>query len=138
MIYSGHLAEAQLEEVLHSLGLRIRSLFKWAKSDVSGFDDLSPMDQKALLRRTVPEMVMLGFAKGSVPFDSKDGWGQMERGVESCAVRHGDWLLGYELIRVYCRLLVQSTPIIVWIWIARSTERKSPWLLYAYVHVPCM
>ncbi len=67
----GHLVEAQLEEVLHSLGLRIRSLFAWAKSDVCGFDDLSPLDQKALLRRTVPELVMLGFAKCSVPYDSK-------------------------------------------------------------------
>ena len=76
---AGHLAEAKLEEVLDSLRLRIRSLFTWAKSDVNGFDDMSPLDQKALLRRTVPELVMLGFAKCSVPYDSESqlqhGWG---------------------------------------------------------------
>lgn len=49
--------------------LRIRSLFTWAKSEVSGFDDLSPLDQKALLRRTVPELVMLGFARGSIAYN---------------------------------------------------------------------
>ncbi len=64
-------AEAKLEEVLDSLRLRIRSLFTWAKSDVSGFDDLSPLDQKALLRRTVPELVMLGFARGSIAYNGK-------------------------------------------------------------------
>ena len=63
-----HFAEAKLEEVLDSLRLRIRSLFTWAKSEVSGFDDLSPLDQKALLRRTVPELVMLGFARGSIAY----------------------------------------------------------------------
>lgn len=36
---------------------------------VKDFDDLSPMDQKALLRRTVPELVMLGFARASTPYD---------------------------------------------------------------------
>ena len=66
-----HLAEAKLEEVLDSLRLRIRSLFNWAKSDVSGFDDLSPLDQKALLRRTVPELVMLGFARGSIAYNGE-------------------------------------------------------------------
>lgn len=29
------------------------------------------MDQKALLRRTVPELVMLGFARASVPYDGE-------------------------------------------------------------------
>lgn len=64
-----HFAEARLEEVLDSLRLRIRYHFSWAKSEVSGFDDLSPMDQKALLRRTVPELVMLGFARGSIAYN---------------------------------------------------------------------
>jgi len=63
------LPEAELEEVLDSLRLRIRSMFKWAKSEVSGFEDLSPLDQKALLRRTVAELVMLGFARGSIAYD---------------------------------------------------------------------
>ena len=65
------LQEAELEEVLDSLRLRIRSLFTWAKSEVTGFEDLSPLDQKALLRRTVAEMVMLGFARASIAYDSK-------------------------------------------------------------------
>ena len=64
-------AEAKLEEVLDSLRLRIRSLFTWAKSEVSGFDDLSPLDQKALLRRTVAELVMLGFTRESIAYDSE-------------------------------------------------------------------
>ena len=46
-------------------------MFKWAKSDVSGFEDLSPLDQKALLRRTVAELVMLGFARGSIAYNGK-------------------------------------------------------------------
>ncbi len=46
-------------------------MFKWAKSEVAGFDDLSPLDQKALLRKTVAELVMLGFARGSIAYDSK-------------------------------------------------------------------
>lgn len=65
------LPEAELEEVLDSLRLRIRSMFKWAKSEVSGFEDLSPLDQKALLRRTVAELVMLGFARGSIAYDGE-------------------------------------------------------------------
>ena len=69
MLCVAHLAEAKLEEVLDSLRLRIRSLFTWAKSEVAGFDDLSPLDQKALLRRTVPELVMLGFARGSIAYN---------------------------------------------------------------------
>lgn len=60
-----------MEEVLDSLRLRIRSMFKWAKSEVSGFEDLSPLDQKALLRRTVAELVMLGFARGSIAYDGE-------------------------------------------------------------------
>ena len=35
---------------------------------VCGFEDLSPLDQKALLRRTVSELVMLGFARASIPY----------------------------------------------------------------------
>eukprot|EP00731_Ephydatia_muelleri_P026045 Em0018g145a len=61
--------EAEVEEVLDSLRLRIRHMFKWAKFEVMGFEDLSPLDQKALLRRTVAELVMLGFARGSIPYD---------------------------------------------------------------------
>ncbi len=60
-----------MEEVLESLRHRIRSMFKWAKSEVAGFDDLSPLDQKALLRKTVAELVMLGFARGSIAYESK-------------------------------------------------------------------
>ena len=63
--------EAEPEEVLDSLRLRIRSMFKWAKSEVAGFEDLSPLDQKALLRRTVAELVMLGFARGSIAYDGE-------------------------------------------------------------------
>lgn len=61
--------EAPLEQVLDSLRLRISSMFKWAKSEVAGFEDLSPLDQKALLRRTVAELVMLGFARGSIAYE---------------------------------------------------------------------
>ena len=50
-------------------------MFKWAKSEVAGFDDLSPLDQKALLRKTVAELVMLGFARGSIAYDSKSFFG---------------------------------------------------------------
>ena len=60
-----------MEEVLDSLRLRITAMFKWAKSEVAGFEDLSPLDQKALLRRTVAELVMLGFARASIAFDGK-------------------------------------------------------------------
>ena len=65
--------EAEVEEVLDSLRLRIRYMFKWAKFEVMGFEDLSPLDQKALLRRTVAELVMLGFARGSIPYDGESG-----------------------------------------------------------------
>ena len=58
--------EAEVDEVLDSLRQRIRQVFKWAKTEVAGFDDLSPLDQKALLRRTVSELVMLGLARISV------------------------------------------------------------------------
>lgn len=58
--------EAEVDEVLDSLRQRIRHMFKWAKTEVAGFDDLSPLDQKALLRRTVSELVMLGIARISV------------------------------------------------------------------------
>ncbi len=68
--HTASLPEANVEEVLESLRLRIRSMFKWAKSEVAGFDDLSPLDQKALLRRTVAELVMLGFARGSIAYES--------------------------------------------------------------------
>lgn len=61
--------EAEVDEVLDSLRSRIRSMFKWAKSEVEDFEDLSPLDQKALLRRTVSELVMLGFARVSIPYD---------------------------------------------------------------------
>ena len=57
--------EAETEEVLDSLRLRITHMFKWA-AEVAGFEFYSPLDQKALMRRTVVELVMLGFAKGSV------------------------------------------------------------------------
>ena len=66
-----NLPEAEVEEVLDSLRLRITAMFKWAKSEVAGFEDLSPLDQKALLRRTVAELVMLGFARASIAFDGK-------------------------------------------------------------------
>ena len=46
-------------------------MFKWAKAEVAGFDDLSPLDQKALLRKTVAELVMLGFARGSIAYESE-------------------------------------------------------------------
>ena len=36
---------------------------------VEDFEDLSPYDQKALLRKTVSELVMLGFARASIPYD---------------------------------------------------------------------
>ena len=58
-------------------------MFKWAKSEVDGFDDLSPLDQKALLRRTVSELVMLGFARVSIPYD-------------------GEWLAGREWCVCVC------------------------------------
>ena len=61
-----------MDEVLDSLRQRIRKMFSWAKSDVAGFEDLSPLDQKALLRRTVAELVMLGFARASIAYDGKD------------------------------------------------------------------
>ena len=61
--------EAEVDEVLDSLRQRIRKMFSWAKSDVAGFEDLSPLDQKALLRRTVAELVMLGFARASIAYD---------------------------------------------------------------------
>ena len=46
-------------------------MFSWAKYDVAGFEDLSPLDQKALLRRTVAELVMLGFARASIAYNSE-------------------------------------------------------------------
>ena len=49
-------------------------MFSWAKSDVAGFEDLSPLDQKALLRRTVAELVMLGFARASIAYDGMYCW----------------------------------------------------------------
>ena len=63
--------EAEVDEVLDSLRLRIRHMFKWAKTEVGGFEDLSPLDQKALLRRTVSELVMLGIARISVSHSGK-------------------------------------------------------------------
>lgn len=63
--------EAEVDEVLDSLRQRIRHMFKWAKTEVVGFDDLSPLDQKALLRRTVSELVMLGIARISVGHTGK-------------------------------------------------------------------
>lgn len=57
--------------MLDSLRQRIRTMFSWAKFDVAGFEDLSPLDQKALLRRTVAELVMLGFARASIAYTSK-------------------------------------------------------------------
>ena len=70
------LPEAKLEEVLDSLRLRIRHMFRWAKTEVAGFEDLSPLDQKALLRRTVAELVMLGFAYGSIAYNGERGRGR--------------------------------------------------------------
>lgn len=64
--------EAEVDEVLDSLRQRIRHMFKWAKTEVVGFDDLSPLDQKALLRRTVSELVMLGIARISVGHTGKE------------------------------------------------------------------
>ena len=46
-------------------------MFSWAKNDVAQFEDLSPLDQKALLRRTVAELVMLGFARASIAYSSE-------------------------------------------------------------------
>ena len=46
-------------------------MFTWAKTEVAGFEDLSPLDQKALLRRTVAELVMLGTARGSIAYDGE-------------------------------------------------------------------
>ena len=45
-------------------------------AQVCGFEDLSPLDQKALLRRTVSELVMLGFARASVPYagERREKW----------------------------------------------------------------
>lgn len=63
--------EAEVDEVLDSLRQRIRTMFSWAKFDVAGFEDLSPLDQKALLRRTVAELVMLGFARASIAYTSE-------------------------------------------------------------------
>ena len=48
-------------------------MFSWAKYDVAGFEDLSPLDQKALLRRTVAELVMLGFARASIAYNGECG-----------------------------------------------------------------
>ena len=66
--------EAEVDEVLDSLRLRIRHMFKWAKTEVAGFEDLSPLDQKALLRRTVSELVMLGIARISVGHTGVLAW----------------------------------------------------------------
>ena len=63
--------EAEVDEVLDSLRQRIRQMFKWAKTEVAGFDDLSPLDQKALLRRTVSELVMFGLARISVGYTGR-------------------------------------------------------------------
>jgi hypothetical protein len=60
--------EAETDEVLDSLRLRITHMFKWA-AEVAGFEFYSPLDQKALMRRTVVELVMLGFAKASTGVD---------------------------------------------------------------------
>lgn len=68
---AGAMPEAEVDEVLDALRQRIRQMFKWAKTEVAGFDDLSPLDQKALLRRTVSELVMLGLAKISVGHTGK-------------------------------------------------------------------
>lgn len=59
---------ASIEEVLDSLKIRILDLFKWAKRS-SEFGKLSPNDQKSLLRYTVVELVMLGFARASIHYD---------------------------------------------------------------------
>jgi hypothetical protein len=74
MADGGTFPEAEVDEVLDSLRQRIRKMFSWAKSDVAGFEDLSPLDQKALLRRTVAELVMLGFARASIAYDGMYCW----------------------------------------------------------------
>eukprot|EP00117_Sycon_ciliatum_P047252 scpid28562/ scgid4959/ Hepatocyte nuclear factor 4-beta; Nuclear receptor subfamily 2 group A member 3 len=61
--------EASVEEVLETFKHRILCLFQWSKQHVVGFSDLSPADQKSLLRSSVVEIVMLGFAKRSIGFD---------------------------------------------------------------------
>ena len=54
-------------------------MFRWAKTEVAGFEDLSPLDQKALLRRTVSELVMLGFANGSIAYNGERRERERER-----------------------------------------------------------
>jgi hypothetical protein len=60
--------QARTEEVLDSFKQRIIFLFHWAKS-VEGFEILFPLDQKALLRSSVVQIVMLGLALRSQKLD---------------------------------------------------------------------
>lgn len=61
-------SQARTEEVLDSFKQRIIFLFHWARS-VEGFEILFPLDQKALLRSSVVQIVMLGIALRSQKLD---------------------------------------------------------------------
>ena len=74
--HSEHLART--EEVLDSFKQRIIFLFHWAKT-VEGFDRLFPLDQKALLRASVVQIVMLGLALRSAKLE---GLLRRERNVD--------------------------------------------------------
>ena len=61
--------QARTEEVLDSFKQRIIFLFNWARG-IEGFEILFPLDQKALLRSSVVQIVMLGLALRSQKLDS--------------------------------------------------------------------
>ena len=69
LLSSYHYEMASIEEVLDSLKSRILDLFKWSKKSLE-FCKLSQNDQKSLLRYTVVELVMLGFARASIHYDN--------------------------------------------------------------------
>ena len=69
LLSSSHYEMASIEEVLDSLKSRILDLFKWSKKSLE-FCKLSQNDQKSLLRYTVVELVMLGFARASIHYDN--------------------------------------------------------------------
>ena len=69
LLSSSHYEMASIEEVLDSLKSRILDLFKWSKKSLE-FCKLSQNDQKSLLRYTVVELVMLGFARSSIHYDN--------------------------------------------------------------------
>ncbi|KAI6648659.1 Nuclear hormone receptor [Oopsacas minuta] len=69
LLSSNQYETASIEEVLDSLKSRILDLFKWSKKSLE-FCKLSQNDQKSLLRYTVVELVMLGFARASIHYDN--------------------------------------------------------------------